>query len=469
MPRSAYKCKISVSYILNNEETKLNPNFIKYIMIENLYESRYMPVIYVSIAVPNNLYTTILENEKTGKVYLSIYRYNVYSNSSIYRKYIEGQFTYILPSNDPNYAQELSNGNLDIDSYYRVITIGLISMDIMNLAKTSFNGIYGEIDCNTLILKALEGLPAVVKPPIYNPYYDTLLVPALNSKAKLINFIFDECPFYDTNYMFFMDFNRSYLLDLTGEYCDANDGQYKTVIIDIREVTTAQSYYEGMEIKNDSYYIYMNPANTIVTENKSTNKTINQLVSIHNDGTIDFADLNINNNDDSTVKQSFIRDGDIKLYKNMMESNTIVIEIAKDNLDSSVFTPNKEYIVNNYKDFSDYNGKYTLLYKKEIIKNISGEFGVSVLLGLRKVGNITSIGTQVSAAATRRNSSVAYRYKNTNKTTTSTAKKTNTGGEIKTKDTNIKASTLKAVPEVRRLNATSTMSLKRTVTRIEDE
>ena len=335
-------------------------------------------------------------------------------------------------------------------------------MEIMNLAKTSFNGIFGEIDGNTLLLKALEGLNAVVKQPLYNPFYDTLLVPALNSKTKLINFIFDKCPFYDTNYMFFIDFNRAYLLDLTGDYCDANDGQEKTVYVDIRKVTDREAFYEGMEIKNGSYYIYMNPADTVISENKSSDKVSNQMVSVHDDGTVDFVDLNINNNEDSAVKQVFRRGDDVKLYKNILESNTIIIELAKENLDASVLTPNKEYIVNNFDNYASYNGKYTLLYKKEVIVNIDGEFGMSVSLGLRKVGNIISLGLDVAKQAARRNSSVAYRYSNNaTKTKTTTAKKTNTGNSVSNKNTTSVLSMAKVIPIVNRMKATATNSLKR--------
>ena len=107
MARSAYKCNVEISFINNNEEYKIDSNFIKYIMIENLYESRYMPVIYVSVAVTSEIYTDILSSEKTGKFLLSIERYNVFSSSSLYKRYIQGQFTYILPTSNPNYTEEL--------------------------------------------------------------------------------------------------------------------------------------------------------------------------------------------------------------------------------------------------------------------------------------------------------------------------------------------------------------------------
>ena len=250
MARSSYKCKIDLSFILDDQSTEIDSQFLKYLIIDNSYETRSMPVIYISLSLNNDIYTKLIENEKKAKIYFCLWKYNINSGSSIYKKDIEGQFTYIRPKADPNYTQDLVD-TVNSDNSYRTVTIALISMDILNSLKTSFNGIFGEIDQNTLILKAINGLDAVVEPPIYNPVYDTISIPAKNSREKLLQYLFDKCPFYDTNYMFFVDFEKAYLLDMRGKYCDAKDGQLHTVMFDIREVTEESSYYEGMEIKNN--------------------------------------------------------------------------------------------------------------------------------------------------------------------------------------------------------------------------
>lgn len=465
MARSAYKSSIEISYVNSNEEIQIDPQFVKYLLIENNYESSYMPVIYLSMSVENNVYTKILENEKVAKIFLRIKRYNVYSDTAIYKKYIEGQFSYILPTADPNYSQELID-DTQADTSYRQITLALMSMEILNLAKSSFNGIYGEVDQNTLILKALEGLKeVVVKTPIYNPTYETIDIPSIASKKKLLSYIFDKCPFYDTNFRFFIDFTRAYLLDMTGEPVQSNDGQLNTIVIDIKDVLSEEAYYEGMETKDGSYYIYVNPADTHITVNKGTEKVANQLVVVGDDGDVNFVDLDINNSIDSTLKQSFQRGENPILYKNMLESNTIVIELVKENIDSLVLTPNKEYILKNYDDYAEYNGRYTLIYKKEVIKNVNGDFGISISLGLRKVGNIASIGLGVVNSAIKKNSSAIGRYKtnmSSYRTTTTTAnKKTNSGKKV----TNKKSTNTK-VPDVMRLKASGNMTLKRTAVKI---
>lgn len=450
MAREAYKAKLQISFILNNQTTEIGEKLVKYIMIENLYESRFMPVIYVSLSLGNELYTKIVENEKAGKIYLCIQKYNAYSGSALYKDYIKGQFTYILSTSNPNYSEELVGEDDQADAAYRTVTIALMSMELLNLSKTSFNGVYGNIDENTIIMKAMEGMPAVIKKPKYNPTFDTIMIPAMNSKKKLLKYIFQKCPFYDTNYMFFMDFNKAYLLDLTGESCPANDGQLNSIIIDIRKVTAEESYYEGMEVKNGAYALYVNPGQTNISENKGQDKVSNQFVFVEDTGAVDYVDLNINNHVDSDLKQSFKRGGNAKLYKNIAESNTVIIEMTKDNIDGSMITPNKEFYINNYEDYADYNGKYTLLYKKEIITNNNGSFGLSVCFALRKVGNIVALGDQVAISASKKSASPRHKYSTKgNSKTTST---TNPNGTASSKQ----------LPPVRRMKATSEFaSLKR--------
>ena len=481
-----YKCNINMSFIFESEYP-INSQFIKYIIIENMYESKYMPIIYVSMSVSNELYTLILENEKEAKMYLSLERYNNSSNTSLSKRSFNGQFTYIVSNPNPNYSQEVYD-SANVDTQFRKITIGLMSMDIMNKVKKSFNGIFGEIDMNTLILKALEGIDTIVKMPTYNPEFETIVVPALNSKTKLLEFLCSKCPFYDTNYKFFVDFNQGYLLDMSGDAIEGNDGDLNTVYIDINELTTYDAYSEGMSERDGTYFMNVNPANTNISINKGTDKIANQIVSVSDEGEVTYVDLEINNNPDSELKQNFTRGGesDIILYKNDIESNTIVIEVTKENVDSTKFTPNKEYIIHNYDDYADYNGKYTLLYKKELIKNNNGNFIISTVLGLRKVGNITVIGSGVAKAAAMKSQSAMSRYSTTvGSKYTTTASKDKNSSTVRTNNIGTKnnktsgtryrvgnvpvcsRTNITKLPKVARQKATTDLSIKRQPNKLE--
>ena len=79
-----------------------------------------------------------------------------------------------------------------------------------------------------------------------------------------------------------------------------------------------------------------------------------------------------------------------------MESNVVEVQIAKDNLDGSIFTPNKIYSIQNHVAPDEYNGDYTLVEKKEIIMNSNGVFRGSCEFRLAKIGTIQNIGDTVT-------------------------------------------------------------------------
>jgi hypothetical protein len=421
--KQAYKTKITIAFS-GSEYIKMSSDKIKYIVIEQMYEAKRMPVIYISISVEADLYNTILEEKDSAKIYLRIQKYDAYSKTSLYKDYIKGMFTYTLPSATPEYSKNLSDANDNIDSAYRTLTIGLMSMTIMNTIRKSFSGFLKNIDLHSLVYKAIKDTKIVLKTPKYNTKFDTVYLPNLTSRYQFLTYIFSLEPFYDTDFLYFIDFDKSYLLDRTGEAVSANDGQYNDIIIDIRSVTDSKAYSEGMEQKNGSYYIYINPANAHVSMDVGTEKIANQLVAGDEDGTTTI-DLNINSNTDSTTKQTFKRlDKESAIvYKNTVESAQVCIELVKENIDSRYITPNKTFNITNYEGYEEYSGKYVLIYKKEVIQGASSDYASITTFGIRKVGNIQTIG-YVSANNIKKNtSSTAKTSSYSTKTTKTTATK----------------------------------------------
>lgn len=411
--RQTFKGIIELAFDYQGNREKIQSEKIIYIMIESDYENRVLPIIYVSMAVSGTLYSKIMKYKDSAKFYLSINKQNVNSNSSIAKNTLSGTFSYIPSTSNPNYSEDLNNPDDYTDSSYRRIMLGLVSTELTNQLRKSFNNVYNNIDQNTLVGLALEGTNVVIEPLEYNEKYDSILVPPITSRYKMLDFIFNKDSFYDTNYRYFMDFDKSYLLSKVGNPVDAGDGQLTNVIIDIRSVTANESYYEGIEVKNGAYYIYVNPSNTNITLNEGTEKVANQIVGVDDDGEVQTLDLDINNTVGSETKQMFVRSSNAALYKNELETNTIIIEILKQNIDGSAFTPNKCITINNYDDYKKYNGKYLIIYKKEFYKCVAGEFVVSCNVGLKKIKNIevsrskkskSSSNSSLSPSASKRTS-----------------------------------------------------------------
>lgn len=414
--RYTYRYRITCSFIHENIEEKLNTSFIKYFVIESPYydSKRHMPVIYLSMAVTNVMYNQIVSNENSGKILLTVDSHNVYSNTSLYKNIITGQFTYVVSTANPNYNEDITDQET-VDHSYRGITLALYSLEALNAIKSSYNGIYNNISMSTLIVNAMEGFSsAVVKPLVYDPVFDNVIIPSLNSKSKLLNFLFEQCPFYDTEYMFFVDFNRTYLLDWSGDPVDAKDGQYNTVFLNVSDLSDGASFSDGLQVINNSYYIQINPAKINIEPNKGLDKISDQVIYIDDEGKVTYMDLDISKNEESTTKQTFERGANAILEKNKLQSSQIFIDLYKEHVDISMLTPNKLYMLTNYKT-AEYNGKYAMVYKKEVFKNVNGEFTLAVNLGMRKIGEITPIGKEIEQAAILRNRS-ANRRVNTRST-----------------------------------------------------
>ena len=435
--RQAYKTEVEVAFN-GSEYFDIDPSKVIYIVIEHMYEDRVMPVIYICISMDTDLYSTILDEKDSAKIFLRIQKYNAYSNTSLSKDYIKGEFSYFLSSTMPEYSKDLSDYNTNVDSNYKTIVIGLLDMAIMNTLRKTFggDGTKKGIDQHTLVYEAVEDTKIVMKTPDYNLVYDNLYIPPITSRKAMLEFIFDTDPFYDTEFMYFIDFDVSYLLDRTGEAVSAGDGQLDDVIIDVQAVTMEEAYNEGMEERNGSYYININPANTNVSMDVGTDKIHNQLVAASADGA-ETMDLDINRNVDSDTKQTFRRlsESSAIVYKNAIETSQVCIELVKENIDPRYITPNKCFSINNYEGYDEYNGKYLLLYKKEVIQGATSDFASMLTIGVKKLGNIQKIGKATSKASqisTKARSTTARAPKSSKKTSSSSKKPTTSKKKVTT-------------------------------------
>ena len=88
--------------------------------------------------------------------------------------------------------------------------------------------------------------------------------------------------------------------------------------------------------------------------------------------------MNVSNNDQNTINPI--------VYN--IESANVTISIVKNDLDASLFTLNKEYIINDPVHES-YSGKYILLQSQQLFIKQNGSFIMSTVLKFKKA-NITS-------------------------------------------------------------------------------
>ena len=403
--RKAFSGIVELSFHVNGKSIDIDPANIIYMMVEDDYVNNVLPIIYISMSINNTLYNNIMEYQNSGKFFLNVKDNNVLSVVSLNKNIMAGAFNYVPSTTNPNYMVDLrASDNQNYDDAYRTITVGLVS-DVMTAElRRSFNGVFENIDTHTLITKALEGMKTVVQIPAYSEVYPQIMIPPTTSRYKLIEYIFDKDPYYDTNFRFFMDFDKTYLLAADGQAGSMGDD----VIIDVRQVTDEEAMFDGIESRNGANYMYVNASDSNITINKAISQVANTVVAY--DDELPVAQIfQIDNSGDkvsmipkqTTSAMGAMSDADRRvyvrthagnLYKNAYENSGITLEVVKQNVDGSDFTPDKNYNVRYYADNSKYTGPWILIYKRVMYKSAAGIFNVTCNLGLQKLTNISQYG-----------------------------------------------------------------------------
>lgn len=391
----------------------INKNYVKYIIIESLYESRTVATMYLSMHIPPTLYNAILEAEKSdeGRISITIRPKNMYSETSIGTDYISGNFSYIMPSSNPDYSLSLSNANMADN--YRSLTISLINTELLDKLKSSLVGTYNKIDIQDLLRIALEHFEnVVVQPPTVEDLkkIETIVIPPVNSMKRMIDFIFNVKPFYNTGYTFFADFNRMYLCAHDSETTSAI-GAINTVIFHVTPVTDTATYMQGLVpgtntrgnfIDGGIYHVYLNPSEIALIPNKGMDMISDQIMSVEESGKVtdpiklDYGVLG-QSSDHEFAKLAMRRGANVNLYANIMNSNTVSLEVKKAHLNGAIITPDKVITVSfelsgEKADFNErYSGDYYLTSKVETIRNNSGTFAVTSVIGMKKIGNLLTV------------------------------------------------------------------------------
>ena len=392
--QSAYKGQITLEF--RYKETKnssvqveaIESERIKYVMIEHKYENVHiLPVVYVSVSLSSDMYSKVVGTTETSKFHLVIKKKDALSNTSIYKKVVDDIFTYVASSNSANYADALNENTVDS---YRNILIGLVSDQMTNTLRKNFNGIYNNIDTDGLIDLALEGMKNVIKAPLkHNSTFDSILIPPVTSRYKMLEYIKSIAPYYDSNYTFYMDFNKTYLIPKNGVAIE-DGSKPNTANITIKNFTASEAYTDGYSIVNGAYVMSVNATNTHMVVNNSTSKVSNNIIG-YSDYFSEAQDLNItNDNADITTKTTYVRSNNAAEIRNDLENSAMMIQLMKQNVDGDIFNPNMCFNVTNYGDYSKYDGRYYLSFKRDfyyITQN--SEFTITTDIGLKLTGEET--------------------------------------------------------------------------------
>lgn len=389
MKGNSYKYNIQLTYMKDDIEINLDYKNILTMAIDYNYEKKNMPTLLIRVGIDKSIIDHMISN-KNNTIILSITKFKESNGIHIRKPVIKSEFFYFLDNNmsftdDIDYGNKENKENKDI---YKIISLGLIQKDIVLNNKTLINTVYKDTHLLDIICDVFKEKNLVIEPFVNNDDVKCLIVPPMETVSKFLTYLDDRYTFYNTPYRFFYDFNKTYLLSSSGKGVPVKNEKYNAIFIYVDNTITDQSKFDGMKEDSElkAYMINVDAAAINISVDKATTISYNQIIGVNSEG--EYQSVNINSNlDGDRYKVTRINNERFDLLdnlKNELESNNIVINIIKGELDSTVFTLNKEYYIKNYNKLADKNGKFLLSAKKEIYIKESEYFNMTTILTLKK-------------------------------------------------------------------------------------
>lgn len=395
MPISiSYSYKIDAKFILDDKEEQILPECITTIITNYDYDNNNIPIIYLGVNLETSLYNKMVQNSETGTVVLTVSKSKNGGNYSLFTNYIKGSFNYLM-STDPDYNTTLekqsgTDGQVGVN--FRQGYIALILNGIIDDNKRNMNTIIKSSNMTSIINKFTAHMKMVMEPLHTDKFFNQLIIEPIESIPKLLNFLMKKSVFYRKGYRYFADFNKTYLLSGEGNPVDAKDNTYSTIIINVIDPADIEAHQTGVitDHQNKAYILNINAHNTSTDIKKADEKVFNTITGVDSYGNTRDVNLNIPKTKGSSTKARLERVPSdnmeyIDYMQSQIEDSVLLFSVTKTEIDTSLITPNKEYVVRNFPTYREYNGNYVLSYKKDTFINHNNQFVSSVLFGLRKV------------------------------------------------------------------------------------
>lgn len=393
-----YRYTATFTLVLSDESIELNPMYIKSIIVDYNYTAdNTMPLIYLTITLDNKIIYKLLDNLDTGLITFNIQRYVKNSDMPIYEDYIKDEFVYFM-SNDLNLRRENQNQEVESDDMsgtnFTVITIGLMALRHVNNNKKTLNGVIKRAPMMSLIYYLIgDDVPVLMEKFQHNMILKNIVVPPLESKNKLIKYLNDISAFYDTSYMYFMDFDVVYFMSTSGTMIAKKGDEMNDVIITLLKFNSMDAKYQGMTIDTDNKAYRLNIPDDYAkkADNKVVDKSYKTVVATGTDQKSVKSAVDTSTAEYMKEKRSMIRipNDNHAIVNNIISdinNSATTIVIQKTDLDSQVLTPNKRYMIDAAETYGvKYSGQYLLSRKREIYIREDDTFTMDTILTLNKI------------------------------------------------------------------------------------
>ena len=393
--QSSFSYDFELSYIdKNNKEYLILPEAIQYVVIDYDYDNHIMPLIYMIGNIEANLYQRMKDNQFKGKVQFSLFKINKYGTSRTRTRYISDLFDYFI-KDDPNPTKDLDKMVDGKGQAFKKCVVGLVKIELTTNNQKQFNTVYRNTNVMSIIQNATSHMKMVIEPFRFNDNVTEFSVPPISTVGQFVAFVDQNYSFYGSPYCYFMDFDKTYLKSNTGKWIDAKDGKYPYIAFDVRDMSNYQSLVDGMIVDDEqmAYIVYVEKDMATLNPDRVTPNMVGSVVAVTSTGETQQVAVDtsvISNVTNDIANATVIRNDNMNIARMLassIEQKSANLTITKAHTDHSIYTPNKEFLLSNYEDQTQFTGRYYMAWKKEIYQRSGSEFKGLINIGMRLVSN----------------------------------------------------------------------------------
>lgn len=391
-----YKYSVSLKYSLNGKIYDIIDECIKSILIDSDYDKLNMPMIFITLDIYQTMANRMILNQHSGIFILDLKKCIVNSDMpDLFNDYINDKFVYFI-TGDVDQRIDIVTENTEedkVEDKHIKVSLGLLSMDHVNKNKKVINGV---IDGNlsSIMYYMTSHLPIVIEPPTNNVSLTNKILPPLDSVAKMLKYLNSISVFYPTAYRFFIDFDRSYLLSSSGRALKAAGEDITSIVITIYHKHKIDSAVQGIITNNQQsiYEMFVSSADCELSDNSLAEMSFSKISGTSTTGSIVNKTIAAATNSNIVSKSKPVRisndnNGIVDNMISNIDTSAVQLLIQKIDIDGSIFTMNKEYIIRAEDAYSTekYNGRYLLVRKRELLIRQDDTLTSNLILLFRKV------------------------------------------------------------------------------------
>lgn len=394
---NTYKYKIELLYVKTKtgESVTINSINIKSLCIDYNYSgSSNMPVVYVSASIDQKLIKDMVDNEADNLINMTIYKFNDSADIELDEVYIREQFIYFINSTSGNTDMDMQYAGTESEreDLFRDVQIGLLQLNTVNNNKKTISTTLLNTTMTNAISTITSHMNVLLEPLLYDTMISQLLIPPMDSVAEILTFLNSQKVFYNTPFRYFVDIDMTYILSSSGVATEKANDIHDRIVVDIgKTALDVNDNLVGLGEKNNAYYMYVGFSDAETKKDITTEKRFTNISTVNTDGAVVDSKLeNINKSSYTNDKNATIRfrqdnPNAIKNLKSSVEQGSVTISLNKNDVDTSVITPNKQFIVYNGAHLET-NGIYILKRKRELyIREGTNTYMINVMLDLSRV------------------------------------------------------------------------------------